>query len=652
MKKADIYVLKRDVKPVMEYLQRKGAVMIEKQQPRDGLSFTDTAYQVAYLEKRSQTAAAALEVLDEYAPQKKGLLSSLNGRKIISEKDYNEISGYRHETIRLCDNILTMSKQINECKAEIARQNAKVAMLEPWVGYDLPASAVSTEKTFFFTGTVSESLSASALFEAAGLDKSFPLSLEEVFRNKNMTAFFAVCAKEKAEEAEAALRKVGFVKFQLPGKASPAEEKSTAERRIGAMEKAVKDLATLIGTCAESREKIMTVCDYYRLRADRNKEMQKLLQTKNVSIISGYLPEDVSEGITDEINARFSAAVELKDAAREDPETPVKLKNNAFAAPAESIVESYSSPSPHDIDPTPVMAFFYYMFFGIMYCDVGYGALITLGCFIALKKFTLEKSLRKTLTMFLYCGISTIIWGFVFGGFFGDIVSVVSREFFGHQVDFPALWVNPMNDPVTVLFFSLALGFIQIVVGLVIKFINLTRNEGIWPAICETGGWLVIFTGAALAVIGMFAPVPVLTTVGAVMAIVGAAMVAFLGGYKNKNPFMKIFGGFAGLYDITSYFSDIASYARLFALALASGAFASAMNSVGVIVPGALKPFVLLIVFLIGTAINMALSFLSAYVHTLRLQYVEFFGKFYEGDGKPYEPFKAETKYIRFTEEI
>lgn len=305
-------------------------------------------------------------------------------------------------------------------------------------------------------------------------------------------------------------------------------------------------------------------------------------------------------------------------------------------------------PSKADIDPTPIMSFFYYFFFGMMLSDAGYGLLLALGAWLLIKKCKPEKSMENTLRLFIYCGISTVIWGIIFGSFFGDAIWVISDVFFGKKL--PPWPINPMNQAIELFIVSLAMGFVVILTGLIAKFFNTIRNEGIVSAIFETGSWIIILLGIAAIAVGIFINIGILTTVGAAAAIVGALLVVSNG--VRLKGIGGILSGLGGLYDITSYISDLMSFSRLMALGLTTAAMGQVFNLLGSMggrsIGGALGMF---IIFTVGHLLSFALNALGAYVHTLRLQYVELFGKFYEGGGKPFKPFAHKSKYTRFKED-
>ena len=402
--------------------------------------------------------------------------------------------------------------------------------------------------------------------------------------------------------------------------------------------------------------------DYFSMRIEKYDVLGRLWQSPHVFVITGYIPAESAPALEKELTEKFEAYVELETPA-EDEDVPVKLKNNAFAAPVEGVLESYSMPGRKEIDPSTLMAVFYYFLFGMMLSDAGYGLLMVIGCGIALAKFkNMEESLRKFLKMFLYCGISTVFWGAMFGSFFGDAVTVIGKTFFNVDIAIPALWFTPLNEPMRLLLFSFLIGVIHLFAGLGAQFYQLAR-QGLWKdAIFDVVFWYMLVGGGILYLLSMqmfadmvslgFTLPAAVGTAGAIAAGIGAVGIVLTAGRESRSPFKRLLKGLYGLYGVSSYLSDILSYSRLLALGLATGVIASVFNQMGAMLgnsPAGVAVFVF--AFLVGHTLNLGINVLGAYVHTNRLQFVEFFGKFFEGGSRKFNPFSAKTKYFKITEE-
>ena len=336
----------------------------------------------------------------------------------------------------------------------------------------------------------------------------------------------------------------------------------------------------------------------------------------------------------------------------EGEEAPVLLHNTGAIYPFEAITNLYALPEYKEIDPTKWLAPFYFIFFGMMLSDAAYGIIMAVACFIINKKFRLEGMMKKLINMFFWCGISTAIWGALFGGWFGDLPTVAAKTFFGiDNFAIKPIWFNPVNDPMKLLIFSFILGGIHLFLGMGIQAYMLIRDGKPLDALFDIGLWYVLLVGLVLFGVGGKIG-PAFATAGKYMSIIGVVGILLTGGRRKKGIFGKITGGLGSLYDITSYLADILSYSRLLALGLATGVIAQVINTMGSLAGGGIKGSILLIVVAVfGHLFNIAINALGSFVHASRLQYVEFFGKFYKGGGSAFEPFDKKTKYVDIVKE-
>jgi V/A-type H+-transporting ATPase subunit I len=324
----------------------------------------------------------------------------------------------------------------------------------------------------------------------------------------------------------------------------------------------------------------------------------------------------------------------------EDEEFPVLLANNDIAKSVESITSMYSVPNSREIDPNTIMAPFFMLFFGLMLSDGGYGALLAIATAIILKVFKLEEGTKRFMKLMFYCGISTMFWGLLFGGWF-SIPNI------------PSLWFNPVDDPELLLSYSLLFGVIHIYVGLGVRAANLIREKKYLDVVFDVLFWYIIFTGFALYLLPYIPKIDPdrvtgLVNIGKYLLLIGAVLLVLTQGRSKKNIFAKLVNGISSLYDLVGFLSDVLSYSRLLAMGLATSVIGSIVNQMAAMLGfnNIFKIILVALVLLVGHAINFAINALGAYVHSSRLQYIEFFGKFYKGGGTSFEPFKANTKYI------
>jgi len=407
---------------------------------------------------------------------------------------------------------------------------------------------------------------------------------------------------------------------------------------------------------------IRLAADYYAIRLERYKVETRIAQTKNTFVLTGYIAAEDAEKLKKELEDQFDIQIDTCEPDAEE-EAPVAIKNNAFAAPVESVIEAYSYPSKGEIDPTAVTAVFYYILFGMMLGDAGYGILMVLVCGALLLKFrNMETGMKRTLGMFFYSGISTIFWGVMFGSFFGDAFTVISTTFFKNPIVFKPILMDPLSNAMSTLLFCLSVGIVHIYTGLIMKLIVLFKQKQYIEALYDVISWMVLVGGLLIILIssamfgdiaGSTIPMPnFVLTVSKVGALLSSVVILLTSGRSSRNWFKRLLKGAYGLYNITGYLSDILSYSRLLALGLATSAIGSVINKMGAMFgDGIIGLIGFSIVFIIGHLLNMAINLLGAYVHTNRLQFVEFFGKFYEGGGRKFEPFAVNSKYYNFAEE-
>lgn len=665
MQRIGIYALKSRRKPILELIQRRGVVEIHAEKAEDAVfRQTDTAPAKARFENNTSTLQAALEALDKLEPEKKSLLAPLEGRTPIPLSRYEETAGAAGKTLRAASRVNALWKKCADDRAEILRLEAQIRMLEPWSRLDVSMRTTGTASTAAFIGSFPAEYSEEALKAeiARGAPEIDGVAVEVLSAGTQQTCAFLLCHASNGAKLEAFLRSIGFTYPADRSKKPPQARMQDLNARIEKLRAEIDGAEAEIRTYAALRGAMQYTIDYFSMRIEKYDVLGRLWQSPHVFVITGYIPAESAPALEKELTEKFEAYVELETPA-EDEDVPVKLKNNAFAAPVEGVLESYSMPGRKEIDPSTLMAVFYYFLFGMMLSDAGYGLLMVIGCGIALAKFkNMEESLRKFLKMFLYCGISTVFWGVMFGSFFGDAVTVIGKTFFNVDIAIPALWFTPLNEPMRLLLFSFLIGVIHLFAGLGAQFYQLAR-QGLWKdAIFDVVFWYMLVGGGILYLLSMqmfadmvslgFTLPAAVGTAGAIAAGIGAVGIVLTAGRESRSPFKRLLKGLYGLYGVSSYLSDILSYSRLLALGLATGVIASVFNQMGAMLgnsPAGVAVFVF--AFLVGHTLNLGINVLGAYVHTNRLQFVEFFGKFFEGGSRKFNPFSAKTKYFKITEE-
>ena len=665
MQRINICALKKNRKAILERLQELGAMEIDIQLEDDNLGEKqDVASSRALFERRAQTADQALAILNIYVPEKKGMLDSLAGKPLVEKELFEKAAENQDQYMATASRIVTLDKQIAESKAAVLKVQNQVETLAPWLSLTVPVSYTGTQKTAVLIGTMPNPQDQQSILNllAGAVPDVEAVDVELISTDKDFTYLAVICMKQDAGKVEEVLRTGGFSKPSSPVQKIPEEYKKDLEAEIAKAQEQVKQLESELAECAVSRRDLELISDYYRTRAEKYRILGEIPQTASTFAISGYVPAAKADAIVKELSEHYGAAAET-EGIKEEEEPPVLLHNNRFSESVEGVLASFGLPAKGEIDPTFFTSIFYVFLFGLMLSDAAYGLIVSLACGIVLLKFPrMETNLRKSVQLFFWCGLSTLFWGVLFGGYFGDALDVISETFFGHKISIPALWFVPLNEPMRMLLYSMLFGVIHLFTGLALKGYMYIRDHKYMDFVCDVIFWYMLLLGLIGLLIpsSMFAGIAgkqivfpaALNAAAKWSAILGAVGIVLFSGRSSKNPALRIALGAYDLYNITGWLSDVLSYSRLLALGLATGVIASVVNQMGSMGGKSIGGVILfIIVFVIGHVFNMAINLLGAYVHTCRLQYVEFFGKFYEGGGKPFEPFKLKTKYVDLKEE-
>ena len=666
MKRISVAAMKRDRKAVLEYLQVLGAVQISIRGKEDDIfTKTDMSKSQQVFLKNSEKAEDALAVLKRFAPEKAGLLSGFEGRKQLSVEEFDTWAKKSIKTLRLCGEILDTEKEYADYVSRIPKLEDQKKALEPWMKFDLPLDTDGTKTCAVFIGSLQGSYTVETFYtQLKKLSNVETFHGDIISSDATQTCIFLVCEKKDQAAVREALRRMNFATPPVSDM-NPAGRVKEIEQEIELTHKQIDQAAEKIRSYAGSREDIRFVSDYYTVRAEKYGVISQLLQSRRVFFLEGFIPEASALVVKQGLESRFDAAVEIKEVGKKE-KPPVLLKNNGYSSPLEGVTESYSLPGKKEIDPTFLSSLFYYILFGIMLSDAGYGILLFLGTGILLLKLgkKMEPGMRKTMRMFFFCGIATTFWGFMFGSFFGDAVDVIGKTFLGKGEDFglKPLWFAPLDEPMRMLTFCFIIALIHMFVGLGAKAYMQIRAKKYLDMVYDVVLWYVLLISCVvfLLTVPTMAEMLSVNTLSSslqkpmmILMVISAVGIILTGGRESKNWVKRILKGLYALYGISGWLSDILSYSRLLALGLATGVIAQVFNSMGSMggnsIPGVIM---FIVVFLVGNVLNMAINALGAYVHTNRLTYVEFFGKFYDGGGKKFRPFAANTKYFKFKEEM
>ena len=580
--------------------------------------------------RTSARLTSALETLKHYETKKGGLFAA-RPEKTIGELFSDEAYAAALDTAQA---VLDAQDARSRLAAEKNRLTAVRESFVPWQQLPLPLETLGTQHTRILLGTVPAQTDLEALrarvFEAAD-----EVQLEQISADQQSLYLLVFVHKCAAEAVGAALREAGFALTTFDGvQGTAAENIRRTDEAIAACEQQDAEKLAELTALAEQKPALQLAFDRCTQEISKAQAADRLVHSEKTFCLGGWVPcEDV--GKLEALLSGFCCAWELTDPAPEEyPDVPVKLKNNKLTWPLNMVTEMYSLPAYDGVDPNPLMAPFFILFYGIMMADMGYGLLMILASIIITKKSRPKGTSGQMFGLMFSCGISTFLMGALTGGFFGDflpqLVGIIDPDTTFKAL--PSLF-TPLDDTITILIGAMALGFVQIVTGMAISFVEKIKKGQIMDAIWEELTWWVVFAGIACMALG----------VTNIVLYVGLAMVVVGSGWSAKG-FGKVTAIFGSVYNhVTGYFGDILSYSRLMTLMLAGSVIASVFNTLGAI-PGNVVFF--LLVSVAGNGLNFALNLLSCYVHDLRLQCLEYFGKFYQDGGKPFEPLAINTKYV------
>ncbi len=579
-------------------------------------------------QEESRAYRAALAALDRFAPEKKGMFRKRQG---VSRASFFDEENER-QARAAAEAINADMRRLGEIESERTKNEALRASLTPWLAVDAPLDSTDGVLSLLF-GTVGATVTDDAL-RALSDSLSGLLTWQQASSDKTLRYLLIACHKSVKEQALSALRELGFSTVSFRGLCGTAEENDKKlEAALAALESERREIERRVERFGGNRETLLEASDRAAILLRREEAKSRLIETDKVFLLEGWLPADRCTALEKALEP-FTCAVETREPAEDEyPQVPVQLRNNKLTRPLNMVTEMYSLPAYGTLDPNPLMAPFFILFYGIMMADMGYGLLMMIASVIIGKKYRPKGTSGELFSLLGLCGLSTFIVGAMTGGFFGDfltqLVAIVSP---GTVFALPKLF-DPLDDLTMILIGSMALGLVQIITGMAISLIEKCKRKKFLDAFFEEITWWIVFLGIALAVLKK----------GTAVLYLGCALV-LLGPIVQGKGWGKLTGVFGSIYNhVTGYFGDILSYTRLMALMLAGSVIAQVFNMLAAM-PGNVVAF--LIISMLGNAMNFGLNLLGCYVHDLRLQCLEFFNKFYVDGGKPFRPMTLDTEYV------
>lgn len=655
MKKLRLIALRSEREQILRDLMLLGCVEVSEptEKPEGPALGRDSDKLLQRRRAEQSEILQALRELDRYAPYKKGLLTPLPEVSLQKLLDEGALDG----DLSLARRITALDGQVKNITAQESRERAVLEAMKPWTEMDLPLEKKGTATCDLMLGTVPAAVTAEAAEAALG---ELEADITSISEDKTARYIALVFRKECQEEVTNALRSVGFAPVSMTGfTGTPRENIARSEAELSRLAAEKEKLSAEICALAPRREELRLGADTLGTCIERGEAAEKLQNTESTFSFEGWItaPEEEKLG---SVLEKYTCAWETEEPDKDHPEqVPIKLKNNKLTQPFNVVTEMYSLPSYKGLDPNPFIMPFFAFFFGMMFADMAYGLLLLIGGLLILKKARPRGTMKNLAGLLVECGISTFLLGLLTGGFFGDAVSQIGSWFGkswsivphlgtlrlgGISLDFPLNLLSG-NNPLYVLIFAVALGAVHLLIGTIIGC-YLKIRDGEWiDAIFNDFSWWIILAGLGLMMLGK----------GKALLFVGLGMMV-LGNVLTSKGLGKVTGLFGKIYNgATGYLGDFLSYSRLMALMLAGSVIASVFNQLGGLGnakgPTVGGTILFILVFAIGHTLNFALNLIGCFVHTLRLQFLEFFGKWYRDGGRPFKPLSVKTKFVDIIKE-
>ncbi len=638
MKRLRLIALKKDRDALLDRMQHAGCV--EVREPEEYLN--DESYAALLHRENSGVAEArssltelqhALDVLQQYAPQKGGLFApraSMGEQELLSEAS-------RKAALDKAAKINGYARAIGQLNARETRVRADRLALQPWTACDIPLENKGTKFVDVLLGTVPGTADLNSLEGA--LDSAGGAEVKLLSEDRELKYLEVLVHKDCRQEALDALRGFGFAFAQLKDLSGTVSDNiRSLDQELREIESQRNSQISAVQSMGGVKNELKTGLDRINQVLASESAKERLLTGGSIVFLDGWASVPEIPALESEL-AKFDCAYELTEPEESEySEVPVELRSGKLVRTLNMVTDMYSLPAYGSVDPNPLMAPFFIFFYGFMMADMGYGILMMLASWIIMKKAKPNgPTMRHMIPLLGLCGISTFIMGALTGGFFGDFIPQLMGIITGNDpqiYSLPSLF-DPLNDALSVLVGSLAIGLVQIFTGMIVSMHKQIKRGETMAALCNEGAWFAVFILAGVAAVtGMVKP--------CVIAIL--VLLVLTQGYGKEGIVGKIMGIFGSLYNnITGYFSDIMSYSRLMALMLAGAVVAQVFNQLGAITGNVI---LFVIIAAVGNALNFALNLLGCFVHDMRLQCLEFFGRFYEDGGKPFRPLNINTQYV------
>lgn len=640
IKRVELLAPKEAQAEILARLQKLGLVEIEElagESADPGIVSQGIGEDARFWEELLGKLQFSLGFLREYQEKPGSLLEQLaSSKQEIEATAFQFTAEEQAEVESLYLECKELEAELPALKRREEAASQQLEILAPWLYLETPLEELGESKYLY---TMAAELSPKSWERfAKTLEQLEEPYFIEVGESSSRIPFVLVASAKERELAQKLVADSGAL---IPGfgkgRGTAKERSEMLERELALVQKRQEEITALCQKMAEEQvPELERYVDYADSRLERAKVQGQLLATESTFALGGWILERDAQKLARSLEElQIPLYLNIREATEEET-PPVSFENNRFAWPFETVLEMYSPPKAGEVDPTPWVAPFFSLFFGIMLTDAGYGLLLALVAVFLVKKVKMEDAGQKLLLVLFWGGLASGVAGALAGGWFGDLFGL------------PPLWFNPIDDPLKMMALSFGLGLVHIFSGMGLEFYDNVRSGKVWDGIFDQGFWFLLILGL------VFLLLPGFKQAGSIMAKLGAIGLVLTQGRAQKNIFLKLGAGIVSLYNLSGVLGDVLSYSRLLALGLATGVIANVINMVAkmaLVLPYGLGYVVMVVVLVGGHAFNLFINAMGSYVHTSRLQYVEFFGRFFEGGGKLFAPFKIKQNYTYFKED-
>lgn len=640
MRKVFLVAHRDDRDAIAEVLQRLGVLQVEdilslpELEEDIGILRDEPGAKASELDARLADLRFSLDFLNRLDPEKTTFIQQFTGTKVLlSEQKFTDYWSNQEKVNETVRALRKFDEQLNRIRNEETQKNNLLAALEPYLSLDVPLEELANGPDVAIEVGVLPQDNLTALKSA--LEEASPDAYVEELGGSREEAFVFILSDQTDQDTvQDILRRNAFSRATFPEREGTcAQVKTQLEQELAALTADKEQVLATARQYVDNRLLLKVTHDELSLQRSRLELALKFGRTEETFALTGWIEEKNFSRLHKAVRKVSPSAYLTGEEARDEDNPPVVLQNTRVVWPFEVVTELFGLPGPGDIDPTPYLAPFYFLFFGMMYGDAAYGLILAGLSWYAMKKIRMAGMAKKLFTLLIFGGLSSLLFGIVTGSYFGSL-------------PIPPIWFNPIDEPLKMLVVALGVGVVHIYAGIIINMVHRIKQGQVLDAIFDQGFWLVFLTGLILMGVGI--QMPALGSVATPIAIAGALGLILTQGRTNKNIIMRLLAGIFSLYDISGYLSDVLSYSRLLALGLGTTVIGMVINNmvtmaasnggIGLVLAG--------LIFVGGHGFNLLINVIGAYVHASRLQYVEFFTKFYESGGRVFAPFGITTKYI------